>query len=123
MTSNVDDVEMISVSVLIILFLIKNNLTERIKLHGCGASLPAEVYEAWVPAFESYRREFVNIDFEYFATGSGEAIQSIHEKETSSNLCLLRKVDFFGSDIPLSTFDYDKSPNLQMLPILGGLVL
>ena len=39
------------------------------ELIGVGASLPVEVYEAWAPAFENYRNEFVSLNNEYFAIG------------------------------------------------------
>ena len=39
------------------------------ELMGVGASLPVEVYEAWAPAFENYRNQFVSLDNEYYAIG------------------------------------------------------
>ena len=39
------------------------------ELMGVGASLPVEVYEAWAPAFENYRSQFVSLNNEYFAIG------------------------------------------------------
>ena len=42
---------------------------QRLQLIGVGASLPVEVYEAWAPAFENYRSQFVNLNNEYFAIG------------------------------------------------------
>ena len=43
---------------------------DRMQLIGVGASLPVEVYEAWAPAFENYRSQFVNLNNEYFAIGT-----------------------------------------------------
>ena len=55
----------------LILFLYLNfaHAQDSLELVGIGASLPVEVYEAWAPAFESYRSEFVDLDNEYFAMG------------------------------------------------------
>ena len=60
----------------LILFLYLNfaHAQDSLELVGIGASLPVEVYEAWAPAFESYRSEFVDLDNEYFAMGTKKII-------------------------------------------------
>lgn len=45
-------------------------------LVGLGASLPVEVYEAWAPAFENYRSQFVSLDNEYYARGNNGLLAS-----------------------------------------------
>ena len=50
---------------------------DKLHLYGIGASLPAEAYDSWAPAFESYRSKFIQVDVEYSATGSGVVLDTI----------------------------------------------
>lgn len=92
-------------------------LGKDLNLVGTGASLPGEVYEAWAPAFESYRNKFVDLDNEYFSTGSGTG-QGIMLNEVENSLA--KPITYGGSDSVLTPRDYERNPNLQTIPVLAG---
>ena len=88
-----------------------------LELIGIGASLPGEVYEALAPAFESFRTTFVSLDNEYYSIGSGLG-QEIFLNEIEDGFP--RPITYIASDSVLTPEDYEKNPNLQMIPVLAG---
>jgi len=79
-------------------------------LTGAGATFPSSVYVAWMAAYRSLRRQFVDIRLSYNARGSGFGKRAVAD----------RSVDYAGSDSLLSDAEYQLNPDLQMFPALAG---
>jgi len=81
-----------------------------ITLNGAGATFPLPVYTEWV---EMYKQVKSNVVINYQGIGSGGGQKAILEGT----------VDFAGSDSLLKESQYQKMPDLQMLPMLAGAVV
>jgi phosphate transport system substrate-binding protein len=77
-------------------------------VQGQGASFPSKIYEAWARAFEKAGGAPVA----YKPTGSGDGVKQI----------TARKVDFGGTDTPLSTAELAKHKLVQIPMLVGGVV-
>ena len=86
---------------------------QTVKVDGAGASFPLDVYTSWIPAYETHRRRFQDVDITYSSTGSGEGKARIKGE-------LQPPVDYAGSDSLLSAEDYHNYPDLQMFPTVAG---
>ena len=84
------------------------------------------MYEAWASAFENYRQQFIELDTEYYAIGSGEALrrasQGIHHNNSFAG------TEFYATDL-VFTASSDTSWSIRqrqgdvtLLPVLGGFV-
>ncbi|XP_067652446.1 atrial natriuretic peptide receptor 1-like [Haliotis asinina] len=87
-----------------------------VQLNGAGASFPADVYRAWLPAYKSYRSRFTEVAMKYESIGSGGGKARI-KGETGP------EVHYAGSDSLLSEEDYAKHPDLQMFPSMAGAIV
>ncbi|XP_071084367.1 phosphate-binding protein PstS-like [Haliotis cracherodii] len=87
-----------------------------VELNGAGASFPADVYRAWLPAYKSYRSRFSAVEMKYEIIGSGGGKERI--KGTTGP-----EVDYAGSDSLLSEEDYANHPDLQMFPAMAGSIV
>jgi phosphate transport system substrate-binding protein len=77
-------------------------------VQGQGATFPAKVYDTWARAFEKASGGNVA----YKGTGSGDGIKQI----------TARKVDFGGTDAPLSAAELAKQHLVQIPMLVGGVV-
>ncbi|MCY4743514.1 phosphate ABC transporter substrate-binding protein PstS [Pelomonas sp. UHG3] len=77
-------------------------------VQGQGASFPSKIYEAWARAFEKAGGAPVA----YKPTGSGDGVKQI----------TARRVDFGGTDTPLSTAELAKHKLVQIPMLVGGVV-
>jgi len=80
-----------------------------VELIGAGATVPADVYVAWMAAYRSSRDQFVDVHLDYLARGSVFGKRAI----------VSRSVSYAGSDSILSDADYEKNPDLQMFPAIA----
>jgi len=80
-----------------------------VELIGAGATAPASVYVAWMAAYRSSRRPFVDVRLKYHARGSGFGKEAIASDS----------VNYAGSDSLLSQDDYNNKPELQMFPSIA----
>ena len=85
---------------------------ETIRLRGLGATFPASIYENWLSVYDYSRRNYVNLDTGYDAVGSLEGVKSAVDSGIT--------MDFTTSEILLKEKDYEKNPNLHMLPVVAG---
>ena len=85
-----------------------------VRLWGGGATFPTEMYEAWIPAFDSVRRQFTTLSMEYASAGSGIGKDYIVRGKSELT------VDYVGSDAVLTQNEYNVNPDLQMFPVVGG---
>jgi len=83
---------------------------EAITLTGAGATFPLPVYTEWIQMYKSVQP---NVTLNYQGIGSGGGQKAI----------LDGTVDFAGSDSLLKASQYQKMPDLQMLPMLAGAVV
>jgi len=97
---------------LLMLIFVISDVTAYVELIGAGATAPASVYVAWMAAYRSLRRRFVDVRLVYHARGSGFGKQAIASGS----------VTYAGSDALLSEADYEKKPELQMFPSIALLV-
>jgi len=81
-----------------------------ITLNGAGATFPLPVYTEWN---QMYRTVQPDVTINYQGIGSGGGQKAI----------LDGTVDFAGSDSLLKENQYEKMPDLQMLPMLAGAVV
>ncbi len=89
-------------------------LTDKeILLRGAGASFPYPVYQRWIPQYQAYRQQHQKVVMQYDVTGSGTGKKRIMGS-------LGPPVEYAGSDSLLQEEDYDKHPDLQMLPSMAG---
>ena len=95
---------------LLMLLIATNNVEAFYHLTGAGATLPSDVYIAWMAAYRSLRRPFVDLRLSYNARGSGFGKRAIAD----------RSVHYAGSESLLSDADYDQNPDLRMFPALAG---
>ena len=91
---------------LLLLLMIAGNVNARVELIGAGATAPASVYTAWMAAYRSSRRPFVDVRLSYNARGSGFGKRAI----------AAGSVTYAGSDSLLSEAEYQRKPELQMFP-------
>jgi len=98
---------------LLTLVVVINDVNADVELIGAGATAPASVYVAWMAAYRSSRRPFVDVRLSYNARGSGFGKQAIASGAVS----------YAGSDSVLSEDDYAKKPQLQMFPSIALSVL
>ena len=101
---------------LLMLLVVMNDVTTDVsafvEVIGAGATMPASLYMAWMAAYKSMRRPFVDVRLRYHAESSGFGKQAIAS----------RSVSYAGSDSLLSDADYEKYPDLQMFPATALLV-
>ena len=81
-----------------------------VTLNGAGATFPLPVYTEWI---QMYKAVHPNVTINYQGIGSGGGQKAM----------LDGTVDFAGSDSLLSERQYQKMPDLQMLPMLAGAVV
>ena len=81
-----------------------------VMLTGAGATFPLPVYTEWIQMYKSVQP---NVTLNYQGIGSGGGQKAI----------LDGTVDFAGSDSLLKESQYQKMPDLQMLPMLAGAVV
>ncbi len=81
-----------------------------IVLNGAGATFPLPVYTEWI---QMYKQVAPDVTINYQGIGSGGGQKAIMDGT----------VDFAGSDSLLSDAQYQKMPDLQMLPMLAGAVV
>ncbi len=81
-----------------------------IVLNGAGATFPLPVYTEWI---QMYKQVAPDVTINYQGIGSGGGQKAIMDGT----------VDFAGSDSLLSEDQYQKMPDLQMLPVLAGAVV
>lgn len=91
---------------LMLLAVITDDVRAHVELIGAGATAPATAYIAWMAAYRSLRRPFVDVRLYYHARGSGFGKRAIASGSVS----------YAGSDSLLSSADYDKNRDLQMFP-------
>jgi len=91
---------------LIVINDVTNDVSAFVEVIGAGGTIPADLYVAWMAAYRSMRRPFVDVRLRYDAESSGFGKQAI-----ASPL-----VSYAGSDSLLSDADYEKYPDLQMFP-------
>lgn len=77
-------------------------------VHGQGATFPSKVYETWAKAYAKAG----GVAVLYQGTGSGDGIKQI----------TARKVDFGGTDAPLSPAELAKHRLVQIPMLVGGVV-
>ena len=94
---------------LLLLLLMTNDVNAYVELTGAGATAPASVYVAWMAAYRSSRRPFVDVRLKYHARGSGFGKQAIASGS----------VIYAGTDSLLSEDDYNRKPELQMFPSIA----
>jgi len=94
---------------LLLLLIVTADVNADVALIGAGATAPANVYVAWMAAYRSLRRPFVDVQLSYSARGSGFGKQSIASGS----------VTYAGSDSLLSEAEYEKNPELQMFPSMA----
>lgn len=92
-----------------LLLVVTNAVSAHVELIGAGATAPASVYFAWMAAYRSTRRPFVDVRLSYHARGSGFGKQAVAS----------RSVSYAGSDSLLSDADYERNPDLQMFPAIA----
>ena len=83
-----------------------------IRLEGLGATFPASIYENWLSVYDYSRRNYINLDIGYNAVGSLEGVKNAVDGKDST--------DFTTSEILLKDKDYEKNPDLHMLPVVAG---
>ncbi len=88
----------------------KKSSGNTITLNGAGATFPLPVYTEWI---QMYHAAHPNVSINYQGIGSGGGQKAM----------LDGTVDFAGSDSLLSDRQYQKMPDLQMLPVLAGAVV
>ncbi len=81
-----------------------------IVINGAGATFPLPVYTEWI---QMYKQIAPDVTINYQGIGSGGGQKAIMDGT----------VDFAGSDSLLSDAQYQKMPDLQMLPVLAGAVV
>ncbi len=81
-----------------------------VTINGAGATFPLPVYTEWI---EMYKAVNPNVVINYQGIGSGGGQKAM----------LDGTVDFAGSDSLLKESQYQKMPDLQMLPMLAGAVV
>lgn len=80
----------------------------RAQVAGAGATFPSRVYASWTA---QYQRQ-TGVQVTYKGTGSGDGLQQITE----------RRVDFAGSDSPLSPAELARRKLVQVPTVVGGIV-
>ena len=98
---------------LVIMTLLLGKSWQTIIVAGAGASFPLDVYTSWMPGFETYRRQYKDVDIRYESIGSGAGKARIKNE-------VEYPVDYAGSDSPLTDEDYRKYPDLHMFPTMAG---
>jgi len=84
---------------------------EVVKLTGAGASFPAPLYQRW---FRDYYLAHPNVRVDYQAIGSGGGVENF----------LGGRLDFTGSDLPLSGKDAAKAEGrVVQIPVTAGAVV
>lgn len=83
-----------------------------VRLQGVGATFPSNLYAYWLYLYTYSRRQHVSLDVGYELTGSERGIEAALQESPL--------VDFSGSDILLQDADYQKNPDLQMIPVVAG---
>ena len=84
---------------------------EVVKLTGAGASFPAPLYQRW---FRDYYLAHPNVRVDYQAIGSGGGVENF----------LGGRLDFTGSDLPLSGEDAAKAEGrVVQIPVTAGAVV
>ncbi len=81
-----------------------------IVLNGAGATFPLPVYNEWIQMYKSVQPD---VTINYQGIGSGGGQKAIMDGT----------VDFAGSDSLLSEAQYQRMPDLQMLPMVAGAVV
>ncbi len=79
-------------------------------LNGAGATFPLPVYTEWVQMYKAVQPD-VTINYQGIGSGGGQ------------KAIIDGTVDFAGSDSLLADSQYQKMPDLQMLPMLAGAVV
>ena len=98
---------------LLMLLIVINGVSAFVEVIGAGATIPAGLYRAWMAAYRSMRRPFVDVRLRYYAESSGFGKRAIAS----------RLVSYAGSDSLLSDADYEKYRDLQMFPTAAMSVL
>jgi phosphate transport system substrate-binding protein len=85
--------------------------TASVSIHGAGGTFPWPLYQKW---FESYRQKAPNVRISYDPVGSEAGIRSLTEG----------KLDFAGSDMPLSdeAMTRSKAKFRHVASVLGAVV-
>jgi len=76
---------------------------------GAGTTMPLEINRVW---FREFEKVHPNIHFHYMPFGSGEG----------SDLVRTGKVDFAGTDVPMTSAQLSKAGVLQFPTVLGAVV-
>jgi len=95
---------------LLMLLLVTNDVSGVIQLTGAGATVPSNVFVAWMAAYRALRSPFVDVRLSYHARGSG-----FGKREMAAS-----SVSYAATESLLADDDYDKNPDLQMFPVLAG---
>jgi len=91
---------------LVLMLIVVDEVRGVVEVDGAGGSMPSGLYMAWMAAFRSSRRPFVDVRLSYKAQDSGFGKQAI----------ISRSVDYAGSDSLMSDAQYEQNPDLQMFP-------
>jgi|SRR6218665_395365 len=83
-----------------------------ILLRGAGATLPSDVYMAWMAGYRSYRYDFVNVQMEYDARGSGYGKQAIANQSYD--------VEYAGSDSAPTEAEMALNLDVWFFPSMAG---
>jgi phosphate transport system substrate-binding protein len=81
---------------------------QAVAVRGAGATFPSKVYDTWAQAYARSGGAQVS----YKPTGSGDGIKQIGA----------RKVDFGGTDAPLTQAELEKQKLVQIPMLVGGVV-